>query len=100
MMMTALSSRARSFGECSTVHSPPALFCFFKVDFRSRTLNPLFRPGSVHSSSAKLDESGRVFPDELRVSLSPGRFPRYAWVMCSYVRPRLVSEGTGGLRRL
>ena len=39
--------------ECSTIHSPPALFVFvFLMETSSRTLIPLFRPGSVHSASA------------------------------------------------
>ena len=38
------------FGE--TIHSPPALFFFFKVEITSRTLIQLYMPGSVHSGSA------------------------------------------------
>ena len=46
-------SLARILGECSIFHSPPALFFFsFEVEINSRTLIPLFRPGSVHSGSA------------------------------------------------
>ena len=63
-------------------------FFFFKVEIRSRTLIPLFRPGSVHSGSASLDDRGRVFPDELRVSSFPDRFPysacSAAWSAHSY----------------
>ena len=44
-------SLARIWGECSTFHSPPALF-FFNVEISLRTLIPIFRPGSVHSGSA------------------------------------------------
>ena len=44
-----------------------------------RTLIPLFRPGSVHSGYASWDDCDRVFPDDLRVSLFPDRFPHYAW---------------------
>ena len=52
--VVAFSSRARIFGECLTIHSPPALFFFFfKVEIRLRTLIPLLRPGSVHSGSAR-----------------------------------------------
>ena len=40
-------------GECSTIHSPPALFFFFfEVEINCRTLIPFFMPGSVHSGSA------------------------------------------------
>ena len=54
---------------------PPALF--FKVVISSRTLIPLFKPGSVHSGSASCDDCGRMFPDKLRVSSFPDRFPHY-----------------------
>ena len=37
------------FGECSTIHSPHALF--FEVEISSSTLIPPFKPGSVHSGS-------------------------------------------------
>ena len=75
----AFSSRARIWGECSTIHSPPALLFFFfffspLVEISSRTLIPLFRPGSVYNCAARDDCDG-VFPDELRVSLFPDRFP-------------------------
>ena len=36
-------------------------------------------PGSVHSGSASRDDCGRMFPDKLRVSSFPYRFPHYAW---------------------
>ena len=42
---------ARTLGECSTIHSPPALF-FFKVEINLRVLIPLFTPGLVHSGAA------------------------------------------------
>ena len=38
-------------GQRSAIHSPPAHF-FFKVEISSRTLIPLFRPGSLRSGSA------------------------------------------------
>ena len=51
--VVVFSSRARILGECSTSHSPPALFYFiFIAEISSRTLIPLFRPRSVHSGSA------------------------------------------------
>ena len=40
------------FGKCLTVHSQPFTFFFFNVEISSRTLIPLFTPGSVHSGSA------------------------------------------------
>ena len=49
----AFSSLARMLGECSTIHPPPVFFLFLcEVVISSRTLIPLFRPGSVHSGSA------------------------------------------------
>ena len=48
MVVMAFSSLATIWGECSTVHSPTALFFlfflfffFFLVEISSRTLNPL-----------------------------------------------------------
>ena len=40
MLVVALSSRARIFGECSTIYSPSALFFgfVFEVEISSRTL--------------------------------------------------------------
>ena len=81
-MVVAFSSLARICGECSTVHSPPVLFVVVVVvvvvveaEISSLTLIPHFRPGSVHSGSAILDDCDRVFPDKLRGS----SFPHYAW---------------------
>ena len=73
--MVAFSSLAKIFGECSTIHSLPAvfLFCFFflslflsfvlfsffllllffEVEVSSRAPIPLFIPFSVHSGSAR-----------------------------------------------
>ena len=34
-----------------------------KKEISSRTLIPLFMPGSVHSGSATWDDCGRMFPD-------------------------------------
>ena len=54
------------------------LLLFFKVEISLLTLIPLFTPGLVHSGSASSDDCDRVFPDELRVSSFPDRFPHYA----------------------
>ena len=74
-VVVSFSPRARVWGECSTIHSPPALpppfFSFVKVEISSRTLIPLFRTGSIHSGSASWDECGRAFPDDLRVRSFP-----------------------------
>ena len=55
------------------------LFFIFEVEISSRTLIPLFWPGSVHSSSMNRDNIGQMFPGKLRVSSFPDRFPHYAW---------------------
>ena len=65
------SSHARSLGEGSTIHSPPAIF-FFKVEIRTCTPVSLFRPGSVHSGTTSRDDCGHVFPEELSVNSFPG----------------------------
>ena len=59
--------------------STPRLRFFFKVEIRWSTLIPLFRSGSVDRGSESWDDCGRVFPEKLRVSLFPDRFPHYAW---------------------
>ena len=67
-------------------HSFPAcaflFFFLFWVEISWRTLIPLFRPESVHSDSspASRDDCDRMFPDELRVSTFPDKFPHYAWI--------------------
>ena len=63
------------FGECSTIHSPPAL----TVEISLHTLIPLFRLGTVHSGSASWDDCDRVFPGELHASSFPDRFPHCVW---------------------
>ena len=53
--------------------SPPALFFFF---FFKWTIIPIFMSSSVYSCSASC---GWVFPDKLRMSSFPNRFPHYTW---------------------
>ena len=53
-------------------------FLFFEVEISLHTLILLFRPGSVHSGSASWNDRDWVFPDDLRVSSFPDRFPHYA----------------------
>ena len=53
--VVALSLLASVLGECSTVHSPPALlfsFFFFDEEISLCMVIPLLVPGSVHSGSA------------------------------------------------
>ena len=82
----AFSSLARIWGKWSTIHFRLRFlgFFFFSVEIKSRILIPLFRPWSVHSGSANWEDQGRVFPDELRVSSFPDRFPHYT---CGIVSP-------------
>ena len=70
------------------------LFCFvlFKVDISSRTLIPLFRPGSVHSGSASSNECAHMFPDELRVSPFLDRFRHYAWTVVQSAQPEFIGS--------
>ena len=83
VMVWRLITLAKLLGECSTIHSPSALFFFsfffFAVEVRSRTLIPLSVPGSVDSGSVSWDDCGRMFPEKLRVSSFPDRFPHNAW---------------------
>ena len=64
-----------SFADCAF------FFFLLKVEISSRTLIPLFMPGSVHSASASRDHCDRVFPDELRVRSFPYRFRNNAWTL-------------------
>ena len=56
-------------------HSFPTWAFLFKVEISSCALIQLFGPGSVHSGSPSWVDCDRVFPDELRVSSFPDRFP-------------------------
>ena len=62
LMVLAFSSLARILGECSTIHSLPALFFFFfEVEISLRTRIPLFVPGSVHNGSVnKYDQNNHI----------------------------------------
>ena len=80
----AFASLVRIWGKCLTTHSLLHLFFFFKWKLDC-TLIPLSRPGLVHSrGSSSWDNSGRVFPAQLHVSLFPDRFPHYA---CGIISP-------------
>ena len=56
-------------------HLLPTCIFFFEVEISSRTLIPLFMPGSVHSGSVSWDDCGRIYPDKLHMSLFLDRFP-------------------------
>ena len=100
MRLVAFSSLARILEECSTIHSPAALFFsfFFLVEISSTTLIPLFRPESVNSGSASWDDCGPVFPGELRVSSFPDRFPHYAWTSLGHGCMRVYLRRTAKLK--
>ena len=72
-----------------------------KVKISSRTLIPLFMPGSVHSDPASWDDCGRMFPYKVRVSSFLKRFLHYArtaarsyfcvyWLFRSQLQPLLL----------
>ena len=71
-------------------HSFPACAFkfFFLVEMNSRTLIPLFTPGSIHSGSASRDDCGRVF----REALSTKPHPRPACFTVHKTRQRLFEE--------
>ena len=89
-MWWLFSLSARILGECSTIHSQPVLYIFcYKLETRSCTLIPLFRPGSVNSGSVTLSvmENGEVrkfyrlladifLTDIFLASLQPYHFPQ------------------------
>ena len=52
-----------------------AFFFFWLVEISLSKLIPLFRPGSVHSGSASIDDCDQMFPDKLGVSSFPDRLP-------------------------
>ena len=75
------SPRLRGFGENVRLLIPRLFFFsffFFEVEINRCTLIRLFMPGSVHSGWASWDDYGRMFPDEMRVSSFPDRYPHYA----------------------
>ena len=55
---------------CTTISSS-----VFEVEISLHTLNPVFRPGLVHSSSAGWDDCGWLFPEKLCLGLFLDRFP-------------------------
>ena len=86
MMMTAFSSLAKTFGESSTVHSPPVLFCLLVAKRRSARVHQFDLLGHSKSTVAQQAEAtGQVFPDESRVSSS---------LMCSHTMPGQQSQPT------
>ena len=86
-----LFPRVRGFWE-NVRRFIPRQRSFFQVEISSHKLLPLFRPGSVHSGSASWDDCDRVFPDELRVSSFPERFPHSAWTAASSAHSDLVAS--------
>ena len=70
VVVVAFSSFARILGDCSTIHSLPALLSvsflllFLKEDIRSRTLISLFTPESLHSGCSGGKSNGVVGQSE------------------------------------
>ena len=86
----------QDFGRMFDHSFPACAFCCWSGD-STRTLIPLFMPGSVHSGSAGWDDCVRMFPDKLRVSSFPDRFPHYAWTAAYSVHSDLI--GSNGVFR-
>ena len=76
----------KDFGRMFDHSFTACAFYFFEVEISSRTLIRLFIPGSAHSGSANWDNCGRGFPDKLRVSSFPDRYPHYAYVLWYHVQ--------------
>ena len=98
--MVAFSSRVRFWKNfrqfISRMHLDFFSFIFFffwKWRLCCAHLIPLFRPGSVNSGSASRDDCRRVFPDELRVSSFPDRFPHYACTVAKSAHSDFVGSG-------
>ena len=79
--MVAFSLLVMILGRMFDQSFPACDFFFFSVEISLRALFPLFMPGLVHSGSVSLDDCGRVFPDDLRVSSFPDRLPHCAWTV-------------------
>ena len=77
-VVVAFSSLARIWGECWTIHSPPAFFSF-KVEISSRTLILLFRQGAVHVS--ELRWLWLSVPWQIACQLISWQVPHYTWTV-------------------
>ena len=68
-------------------------FVFSSVEIiSSRTLIPLFSPGSVHSGSASWNDCDRAFPDELRLSSFLDMFPHSVWTAAQLAHSDFVGS--------
>ena len=114
VVVVAFSTLVRILGERSTIDSPPALkmfFLYWSWDWFAHTNSTPHARGSVHSGLASWDDCGQMFPDKLRVSSFPDRFPHYAlteayfvWVkgVCVFrcnLPPALLAEWPGSFIR-
>ena len=65
------------------IHSFPAyafsFSSFFKVEISSRTLSPLYMPGSVHKRFSELRRLWPNVPEEVACESASGRFPHNTW---------------------
>ena len=79
MVGVAVSSLTRILGECSTIHSPPALF-FLKWRLAPHINSTLLcQDQSTVAQRAKTTVIECSLTVKLRVSSFPDRFPHYAW---------------------
>ena len=76
----------RQFIPCPTLFS----FFFFEVEISSRTLIPLFMPGSVHSGSASRDDCGWMFPDKFCASSFPDYLTAYMQSLIQCMFPLII----------
>ena len=70
--MVAISSLERILGECSIIHSPPALFFFFLGGGRRR--GRVWGGGGGQRGGVEI----KMFHDKLRVSSFPDKFPHFS----------------------
>ena len=74
VLVGAFFARAKILGECSTVHSPPAL-----LKWRLACAHLFHSLGQDQSTVAQQAETtDRLCPDKLHVSSFPDKFPHYA----------------------
>ena len=80
----AFSLRSKYFWERFAKSFPACTFVYVVIS--SRVLISFFRPGSVHSGSARRDDRGWVSPIELHVSSFSWGFPHRAWTSSLQLR--------------
>ena len=74
-MVAAFSSLARISGECSIIHSPPALFFLSEVEISSRTVSPLFYARVSPQWHSELRQLWQNVPRQVACELVSGYVP-------------------------